>query len=229
MIGGEVSDSGDIKSYVIRGGKLTKRQSAALQHHADRYLIPYQEQPIETWFDNDHPIICDIGFGMGHAFVEQALANPGINFLGVEVYPAGVGSVIAACNEHSCTNIRIIQYDAIAVLRDMVVAQSFAKVQLLYPDPWPKKRHHKRRIIRPSFIQEVVRVLPSGGFFQVVTDWQPYADEIKTVMGVYKPQLSMATLPDEEATCGPDILRTAFARKGLAKGHQISNLVYQKA
>lgn len=223
-----MSDSNDIKSYVIRGGKLTKRQSAALHHHADRYLIPYQDQPIEKWFDNDHPVICDIGFGMGHAFVEQALANPDTNFLGIEVYPAGVGSVIAACNENSCTNIRIVQYDAIAVLRDMATAQSFAKVQLLYPDPWPKKRHHKRRIIRPSFIQEVIKVLTPGGFFQVVTDWQPYADEIKILMAAYNTQLSMVELPNEKTIGGPDILRTAFARKGLAKGHHISNLLYQK-
>lgn len=219
-------DSGSIKSYVIRGGKLTKRQSAALQHHAARYLIPYQERPIDTWFDNDQPIICDIGFGMGHALIEQALANPDKNFLGIEVYPAGVGSVVAACHEHDCKNLRIVQHDAVAVLQNMVMHQRFAKVQLLYPDPWPKKRHHKRRIIRPSFIQVVIQALSIDGFFQVVTDWRPYADEIRNVM-LDTPLVAVTSL-DEDATSWPDMLSTSFARKGLAKGHSISNLVYQK-
>jgi len=226
--GGNVSDSGDIKSYVIRGGKLTKRQSAALAHHADHYLVPYQNAPMDRWFDNDQPIICDIGFGMGHALIEQARAHPEKNFLGIEVYPAGVGSVVAACQEHGCTNIRIVQHDAIAVLRDMVLPQGFAKVQLLYPDPWPKKRHHKRRIMRASFIHEVIRVLPCGGYFQVVTDWQPYADEIQLLMKAYDTALLATAIPDEASISWPDIMSTAFARKGLAKGHAINNLVYQK-
>ena len=223
-----MSDSAEIKSYVIRGGKLTKRQSEALNHHADNYLIPYQSSPQEYGFDQEQPIVCDIGFGMGHALIEQARANPHINYLGIEVYPAGVGSVVAAAKEHACSHIRIIQHDAIAVLRDMVANGQLAKVQLLYPDPWPKKRHHKRRIIRPSFMQEVARVLPQGGIFQVVTDWQPYALEIQALMEQYREQFLAVTPAVNPSLSWPDIHGTAFARKGLEKGHAISNLVYQR-
>lgn len=218
----------EIKSYVIRTGKLTKNQNNALQDHSGKYCIPYKSEHIAEVFPKKQDIVCDIGFGMATNLIDQAVSNDNFNYLGLEVYPPGVGSALAGIAKNACENIKIIQHDAVEVLNNMVPDNYFVKVQLLYPDPWPKKRHHKRRIISPSFLNSIARVLKSGGVFQVITDWDPYADYIKDLFVGDKRFVRVEGHAfTEDSMSWPNPTETAYAKKGINKGHAISNLIYR--
>ncbi|MBT4885375.1 MAG: tRNA (guanosine(46)-N7)-methyltransferase TrmB [Legionellales bacterium] len=218
----------EVKSYVIRASKLTKNQNKALQDYSEKFCIDYGSQRLADIFTNNNNIVCDIGFGMASNLIDQALLHDDFNYLGIEVYPPGVGSALASIARNGCENIKIIEHDAIEVLNNMIADDSFIKVQLLYPDPWPKKRHHKRRIVSPSFLNLVARVLKSGGVFQVITDWDPYAEHIKALL-VTDLRFVIASEADFAPTLmsWPNPIGTAYAKKGINKGHTISNLIYK--
>ncbi|MEE3002959.1 MAG: tRNA (guanosine(46)-N7)-methyltransferase TrmB [Pseudomonadota bacterium] len=219
-----------IRSYVLRSTKLTKNKSDKLEDLKQYYCLEYKDNEIDlhTLFEVRQPVICDIGFGSGKSLLEQALRNPNFNFLGIEVYTPGILNVLSQVDQCGIKNIKIIQHDAVEVLANMIPASSLCKVQLLYPDPWPKKRHHKRRIISQNFLSCIGKTLGQEGILQVVTDWDNYAENIISdissnnafkaidINGSYQEKISW-----------PDIFTTSYALKAKEKGHNISNLVYQ--
>lgn len=170
-----------IRSYVCRRGTTTKGQRRAFLDYAEKWILPYQNHnflDFQQIFSDNRPVTLEIGFGAGDATAHIALANPDHGYIGVEVYPSGVGKLLMYIEELELTNIRIIQHDAVEVLRDMLAPKSLAGVHVFFPDPWPKKRHHKRRLLQPHFVHEIASRIQTGGYFYFVTDWQEYAQQV---------------------------------------------------
>jgi tRNA (guanine-N7-)-methyltransferase len=218
-----------IKSFVLRTGKLTSGQQKALDNHSSEYCISYSNSYLNFGdiFGNTNPIIIDIGFGMGHSFVKQVYESKEYNFVGVEVYPAGIGAAISGFVMNDSSNVKVIQHDAVEVLSNMVPENSIAKIQLLYPDPWHKKRHHKRRIVSASFLSFCHAALSQDGILQIVTDWEPYAEHIKAVISS-SPYFNLVEEGVIDFSSSPDIYNTSFAKKAVAKGHVINNILAKK-
>ncbi len=172
-----------IRTYVIRG-KITRAQLRAYQQLYPVYGLPFAREKLdfEKVFGRKAPVILEIGFGMGDATMEIAAQHPQMDYLAVEVYKPGVGSLLRKIQNKQLTNVRIIHHDAIEVLEHMIENGSLAGVHIFFPDPWPKKRHHKRRIIQPRFIQLVTDKLSPGGYIHICTDWQDYAEHILSVL-----------------------------------------------
>jgi tRNA (guanine-N7-)-methyltransferase len=162
------SDHPHIRSFSGRRGHFTSGQRSAYDMLLPRFSVPYRAEPIvaSTIFERDGPLVLEIGFGMGESTAAIALAQPERNFLGVEVYPAGVGSLLRQIDEAGLSNLRIIQHDAIDVLMHMILPASLAAVHVFFPDPWPKARHHKRRLIRPEVVALIASRLAPGGVLQ---------------------------------------------------------------
>ncbi|NIZ19347.1 tRNA (guanosine(46)-N7)-methyltransferase TrmB [Entomospira culicis] len=168
-----------IKSFVRRTGQITRAQERAIGE-LSRYIISSEEKELihfDTYFSKKN-VVVEIGFGMGLATYQIAQANPQTGYLGFEVYPAGVGKLLLAIEEHQLKNLYIVQDDAVACVPTMIADATLAGVHLFYPDPWPKKRHHKRRILQKEFIHLLASKLKVGGYLYIVTDWQEYAEEI---------------------------------------------------
>lgn len=170
-----------VRSYVVRGGRTTPAQARALDALWPVYgVVPKPEQELqpEALFGNDHPVVLDIGFGNGESTVHAALARPDENILGIEVHQPGVGALLKQLDQEEIQNVRIIRADAKDILRHHITPDSLAAVRLYFPDPWPKKRHHKRRLVQPDFVDLVAGALVSGGQFHLATDWEPYAEHM---------------------------------------------------
>ena len=170
-----------IKSYVIRAGRMTTAQSHALTELSPKYLIDVSdEKPLdmETVFGREAPLVVEIGFGMGKSFVEMAKADPLRNYLGIEVHPPGVGAAMMLIEKEGLTNVKVINYDAYLVLTKCLKPQSVDILQIFFPDPWPKARHHKRRLINDGFIEIITPILKHGAQVRMATDWQEYAEEM---------------------------------------------------
>lgn len=177
--------------------------------------------------DSGRPIVIDIGFGMGQELAELARNWPDKDFLGIEVHRPGVGRLLGELERLSLENVRVIQYDAVPVLRHAVPPGSVSAVHVFFPDPWPKKRHHKRRLVRPGFPELVAPVLQPGGYLYLVTDWEDYARQIRAVLDdspLFRNRYHDA--PEGFAPPREWRPRTAFERKGLQKGHAIFELLY---
>jgi len=218
-----------IKSFVLRQGRLTVAQQNALDHHWCEYGIDYTGQPIsfDKLFENTNDIVLEVGFGNGESLLQQAINQPEYNFIGIEVHGPGVGHLIHNANAQGVHNLKIIRHDAVEVLKHQIADGSIKKLQLFFPDPWHKKRHHKRRIISPEFIQLVRQKLKPGGFFHMATDWQHYAEQML---------LQMDQAPGFSNTAGSgnycpntgDRCETKFERRGIKLGHGVWDLIYQK-
>ncbi|TRW47952.1 tRNA (guanosine(46)-N7)-methyltransferase TrmB [Aliidiomarina halalkaliphila] len=173
-----------VRSFVRREGRLTKGQAGALERQWGTMGIDYSESPLEftTIFGNDHPVVLEIGFGMGQSLVEMAKASPELNFVGIEVHRPGVGACLLEAETQGVTNLRVIEHDAVEVLEKAVLDGSLSKVQIFFPDPWHKKRHHKRRLIQPAFVALLRQKLKHGGVLHLATDWENYAEHMLEVM-----------------------------------------------
>ena len=220
----------EIKSFVRREGRVTQGQGRALEELLPIYGIEFnvsRRLDLEIIFGNTNPVWVEIGFGMGHSLAEMAQAMPKINFLGIEVHRPGVGSLLNEIEARRLTNIRIMSHDAVEVLKYMIPELALARVLLFFPDPWHKTKHHKRRIVQPSFLSLIASRLQGGGVFHAATDWQPYAewmleafaqvpvfDNIAGV-GQYAPK------PDYRPV-------TKFERRGLRLGHGVWDLLFEK-
>ncbi len=174
-----------IRSFVRREGRLTKGQEAALEACWPEMGIDYQEQRLD-WkavFGNDNPVVLEIGFGMGASLVEMAQNAPHKNFIGIEVHRPGVGACLSAAKEAGITNLRVMCHDAVEVFAHMIPDSSLTTLQLFFPDPWHKKRHHKRRIVQLEFAEMVRQKLKAdSGVFHMATDWENYAEHMIEVM-----------------------------------------------
>jgi len=171
-----------IRSFVKREGRITPAQKTAFETLLPIYGLPTTRLDFSDIFKNQLPVFLEIGFGMGQSLAEMAAAFPEINFIGVEVHRPGVGALLQAIHERHLSNIRISSIDAVTLLTEQIPDHSLDKIQIFFPDPWHKKRHHKRRLIQPAFIQLVYQKLKPQGILHIATDWQDYADHITAVM-----------------------------------------------
>jgi len=167
-----------VRSFVKREGRLTKGQERALKDHWQTMGLDHSDGliDIKALFGNDHCVVLEIGFGMGKSLVEMAKAAPQLNFIGIEVHKPGVGACISLAIDEGVTNLKVYEHDAIEVLADCIPELSLTTVQLFFPDPWHKKKHHKRRIVQADFVEAIRQRLNVGGVFHMATDWQNYAE-----------------------------------------------------
>ncbi len=212
----------EIKSFVLRQGRLTPGQQKAFDSDWPKFGITYAKSFIDFagLFGNNNPVILEIGFGNGDSLAQMAAENPALNYLGIEVHRPGVGHLLIEINRHELTNLRIISHDAIEVLRHCVADNSLAGVQLFFPDPWHKRRHHKRRIVQHGFLDELARKLLPGGFFHAATDWENYAAHITKTLD----ENSHFKLADN-TTHAARRPKTKFENRGLKLGHKVADIV----
>ena len=219
-----------IRSYVLRQGRLSSAQQRAHETLLPRYGLPYAESVIDLdlAFGRTAPKILEIGFGMGETTADIAAAHPDNDYLGIEVHTPGVGSLLKQIDARALTNIRIIQHDAVEVLRHMIAPGTLDGVHIFFPDPWPKKRHHKRRLIQAPLVSLLVQKLKSGAYFHAATDWHEYAEQILAVLTA-EPALqnagNTATGYAERPAYRP---RTKFEARGLKLGHGVWDIVFKR-
>ncbi len=216
-----------VRSYVLRAGRMGPGQQRALSELGPRYLLPFAETTPDwdTVFGRRAPRVLEIGFGMGDGTAEVAHAQPDRDFLGIEVHPPGVGALLKLVGERGLQNVRIVQHDAVAVLRHMVAPGSLAGVHIWFPDPWPKKRHHKRRLIQPPLVALLAERLAPGGTLHCATDWQDYAQQMLAVLSA-EPRL--ANTAADYAPRPPTRPLTRFERRGQRLGHGTWDLVFTR-
>ena len=215
-----------IRSFVVRAGRMGTGQIRALAELGPTFVLPYQNTPLDlaTTFGRDAPCVLEIGFGMGDATAQIAQSLPGTNFLGVEVHPPGVGALLKHIGEKGLTHVRIVQHDAVEVLQHMVAPQSLAGVHIFFPDPWHKKRHHKRRLIQPDFVAQLVTHLAPGGYVHCATDWEPYAQQMLEVLTAEPALTNTAEGFAQRPAYRP---LTKFEQRGLKLGHGVWDLVFR--
>lgn len=215
-----------IKSYVLRAARMSPLQKRAIQEWGPLWCLDYRPEPLDLRKATGRRRIClEIGFGMGHATAAMAEADPETGYIGVEVHRPGVGKLLSEITRRGLDNIRIINHDAVEVLRHMIPPDSLDGVHIFFPDPWPKKKHHKRRLIQPEFTRLLCERVTEGGYIYAVSDWEHYARAMKEVFDG-TPGLQN---PHEGWACNPvPRPETAFERKGRAKNHEIWELFYEK-
>ena len=216
-----------IRSYVLRQGRVSNAQRRAHDTLLPRYGIAFQEKTIdpEAVFGRQAPCILEIGCGMGETTVAIAAANPDMDYLGIEVHTPGVGSLLKQIDALGLTNVRVIQHDAVAVLRTMIAPASLAGMHIFFPDPWPKKRHHKRRLIQPACTALAASRLQPGGYLHAATDWQEYAEQMLAVLGAEPALENTAADYAERPAYRP---QTKFETRGLKLGHGVWDLVFRR-
>jgi tRNA (guanine-N7-)-methyltransferase len=217
-----------VRSFVLRQGRLTPAQQRAIDEGMPLYGVPYAPQLLEldaTFGRSDSLKIVEIGFGMGETTARIAQSQPERDFLGIEVHTPGVGSLLKLVQAMSLGNVRVIQHDAVEVLREMVPDGSLDGVHIFFPDPWHKKRHHKRRLIQTNFVELLCRKLKPGGYLHVATDWQEYAEWVLDVLSKAKGLTN--TAPDYAQK--PDYRPlTKFEQRGLRLGHGVWDIIFRR-
>ena len=216
-----------IRSFVLRQGHLSKGQQRAYEIGMPLFGLSFQATPLplEHAFARSAPSILEIGFGMGHATAEIAAQHPEINYLAVEVHTPGVGSLLKEIQTRELTNLRIVQHDAVAVVRDMLAPDILEGIHIFFPDPWHKKRHHKRRLIQAPFIALLASRLKPGGYLHVATDWEDYAQQILEVM---QAETLLQNSADGYAARPAYRPLTKFEQRGLRLGHGVWDVVFTR-
>lgn len=218
-----------VKSYVKREGRLTKGQEKALADYWPSMGIDYVNAPLSLTelFGRTAPVVVEIGFGMGKSLVEMAAASPDKDFIGIEVHRPGVGACLSDAGEKGVENLRVMEHDAVEVLKNMIPDGSLSRLQLFFPDPWHKKRHHKRRIVQAEFAELVRSKLAIGGCFHMATDWEHYAEHMAEVMNSLEGYKNTAT--DGNYVERPDYRPiTKFETRGQKLGHGVWDLIYER-
>jgi tRNA (guanine-N7-)-methyltransferase len=222
-----------IRSYVLRAGRVGPGQARALAEIGPQFVLPYQAGLIDldaafgraASNSNPAPRILEIGFGMGEGLAEIAAAHPENDYIGVEVHTPGVGALLKQLGERGLSNVRVIQHDAVEVLTRMLAPASLAGVHIFFPDPWHKKRHHKRRLIQAPLVQLLASRIQPGGYIHLATDWQDYAEQMLAVLSA-EPLLAntvadYAPRPDTRPL-------TKFEQRGIRLGHGVWDLVFRR-
>ncbi len=218
-----------IRSFVMRAGRTTEGQQKALDEVWPIMGLEVKEGPVvfSELFGREAPVVLEIGFGMGDSLIEMATQQPENNYIGIEVHKPGVGRLLSRANEAGVSNIRVYAEDAIEVLAQCIPDNSLDVLQLFFPDPWHKKKHHKRRIVQPEFVQTVRKKLKVGGYFHMATDWENYAEHMMDVMTeaegyqnkagerIYSPQPEWRPV-------------TKFQKRGERLGHGVWDLMFER-
>jgi tRNA (guanine-N7-)-methyltransferase len=216
-----------IRSFVVRAGRMTAGQSRALEELWPRYGVEFTPAPLELddLFGRRAPRTLEIGFGNGEHLAALARAHPERDYLGIEVHRPGVGHLFMLAAANGSTNLRASQHDAVEVLRDQVSPGALDEVLVLFPEPWHKKRHHKRRLIQPPFVELVASRLKPGGVFRLATDWEEYAMQMREVLGASDSYANLSPTgdwmprPEERAP-------TRFEKRGARLGHDTWDLAF---
>ncbi|MBT6578734.1 MAG: tRNA (guanosine(46)-N7)-methyltransferase TrmB [Cellvibrionales bacterium] len=218
-----------IRSFVIRSGRMTEAQRTGLDSHLEQWGLTLSEEIIDyaKAFNNQNPLIMEIGFGMGDSLATMAENDPDQNFIGVEVHSPGIGRLLSLVENQSIKNIRVFNDDAVKVLKQCTAEHSLSRLNLYFPDPWHKTKHHKRRLVQHDFLALIHSRLSAGGLFHFATDWQPYADYVVKLMS----QQSLF-----ENVAGDDLFvdpqdygrpETKFERRGQRLGHGVWDMVFR--
>jgi tRNA (guanine-N7-)-methyltransferase len=221
------TDRRAIRSYVLRQGRMTDAQREARERLLSRYGLPYTGTLLDfdAVFGRRAPRVLEIGFGMGETTAAIAAAHPQIDYLGLEVHGPGVGSLLRQIEAGGLANLRVIQHDAVEVVAHMIPAASLAGIHVFFPDPWPKKRHHKRRLLQLPFARLLASRLVPGGYLHLATDWQEYAqwmlEVLAQVPALRNTAAGFAPRPDYRPL-------TKFERRGLRLGHAVHDIVYRR-
>lgn len=217
-----------VHTYVLRSGRMTEGQKRDYEIHSARWCIPFQENIINfaDVFENTNPVTIEIGFGMGKATAIIAAENPDKNYIGVEVHRAGVGRLLGEIEKRGLTNLRVIEYDAIEVLTHMIPDGSVSAFHIFFPDPWPKKRHHKRRLVQRPRTNLIAGKLAQNGYIYMVTDWEPYAEEAHGELTATAGLKNLYEGYAPRQTWRPE---TRFEEKGLEAQHRICELMFTTA
>jgi tRNA (guanine-N7-)-methyltransferase len=217
-----------VRSFVKREGRLTKGQAGAIERQWPKMGLSLADEMLsfKDVFNREAPVTLEIGFGMGHSLVEMAETDPDRNFIGIEVHEPGVGACLMAAEEAGLSNLRVFHEDAVEVLKQCVPDNSLNCVQVFFPDPWHKKRHHKRRIIQPEFVELLVQKLESGGIIHLATDWENYAEHMLEVLNGSSALTNLSASGDYIPR--PDSRpKTKFERRGEGKGHGVWDLQFK--
>lgn len=218
-----------VRSFVLRGGRLTDGQKRAWDEYWPLYGIGPDGDTLvmPDLFGNSHPVIMEIGFGNGEATWRMAQASPEENFLGVEVHRPGVGRLLLKMEEQGLSNIRVACTDAVTFLRERIAESSLDGIRIYFPDPWPKKRHHKRRIIQPDFVRLLASRLHSGAILHLATDWVPYAEHMLEVLNQ---EHQLVNLSADGSSCEKPGWRpdTKYEKRGERLGHEVRDLLFRK-
>ncbi|WP_386689018.1 tRNA (guanosine(46)-N7)-methyltransferase TrmB [Lonepinella sp. MS14437] len=221
-----------VRSFVLRTGRLSEYQRQIMNDNWANYGLDYQNEPFDFTkiYGNSQPVVLEIGFGMGKSLVEMATQNPDKNYLGIEVHTPGVGACLAYALEKGVKNLRVMCHDATEILRDCIAENSLGGLQLFFPDPWQKAKHHKRRIVQPQFVENVSQKLQSGGFIHFATDWQNYAEQMLDMLQSMQSAVGIRNI----SSTGDYIERpdfrplTKFEQRGHKLGHSVWDLYFIK-
>ena len=220
-----------IRSFVLRQGRVSNAQARYYETMMPTVGIAYRPQPLDLAAafgrptGDTRPKVLEIGFGMGETTAAIAGAHPETDYLGIEVHTPGVGSLLKLVAEGGLDNVRVIQHDAVEVVRDMIAPNSLAGIHVFFPDPWPKKRHHKRRLIQPAFVALLASRLAPGGYFHCATDWEEYAQQMLEVLGG---EASLENTADSFAPRPEYRPLTKFEQRGLRLGHGVWDVVFRR-
>ncbi len=216
-----------IRSYVLRQGRTTAAQARAQAELGPAWCIPFAAAPLDLdrAFGRAGPKVLEIGFGMGETTAAIAAANPGTDYLGLEVHGPGVGSLLNRIAALGLANVRIVQHDAVEVLEHMIAPGALAGVHLFFPDPWPKKRHHKRRLVQPPFVRLLASRLAPGGMVHAATDWEDYAHQMLAVLAA---EPALANTAEGFAARPAARPETKFERRGRGLGHRVWDAVFRR-
>lgn len=222
-------DPARIRSFIRRQGRATVGQKQALESHWNKYcLAPEQDLNLVEAFGREAPLIVEIGFGNGTSLADMAKANPDLNYLGIEVHRPGVGHLLMLLEQRGIGNVRIYHHDAIEILEQKIPDHSIAGVHLFFPDPWHKRRHHKRRIVRPSFLALLNQKLVKGGYFHAATDWEDYAKDMLAILST-DPGLKNSSSTGDYCPRPDYRPLTKFENRGLKLGHGVWDLIFTKS
>ena len=228
MSSDENNFSHSIRSFIRRQGRITAAQKLALEQYSGKYCLdPAKKCDFSQVFGRVAPLCVEIGFGNGATLAQMARDNPDKDYIGIEVHRPGVGQLLMFLEQYELDNVRIYCHDALQMMASHFPDHCLSAVHLFFPDPWPKKKHHKRRIVRPEFIQLIVKKLKPGGYFHAATDWQPYAESMLEVLTASDGLQNTSTTNDY---CSRPDGRpmTKFEQRGLRLGHGVWDLIFNK-
>jgi tRNA (guanine-N7-)-methyltransferase len=218
-----------VRSFVLREGRITPAQQRAFDAHWARFGLDYRGQPrdLDAVFGRHAPRVLEIGFGNGEALAWAAEHDRERDFIGIEVHRPGVGRLMNALAEQDAGNVRVYRHDAVEVLRDELAPDALSEVRIWFPDPWPKKRHHKRRLVQPALVELIAGRVAPGGLLHLATDWAPYAEHMLEVMEA-APQWRNRAGAGRFSERPEWRIQTHFERRGLRLGHDVFDLIYER-